>query len=157
MKFQAPDAFAGSAGYRVLPLRFRRLPWDETRVLVTSLAGDWLITGRDDLQRAVEGQIDPMEPLFAEMESRYLITADPTRSTLAPLLSQYRTRKSYIEHGPSLHIFVVSLRCHHTCAYCQGFYPVNADTSKKTDHGQKGVSCPSEESSATSSSVRPLA
>ncbi|TPG05345.1 hypothetical protein EAH88_15335 [Rhodanobacter glycinis] len=38
-----------------------------------------------------------------------------------------------------------------------GFYPVNADTSKKTDHGQKGVSCPSEESSATSSSVRPLA
>jgi tricorn protease len=37
-----------------------------------------------------------------------------------------------------------------------GFYPVNADTSKKTDHGQKGVSCPSEESSATSSSGRPL-
>jgi Aminopeptidase P, N-terminal domain. len=38
-----------------------------------------------------------------------------------------------------------------------GFYPVNADTSKKTDHGQKGVSCPSEESSATSSSGRPSA
>ena len=38
-----------------------------------------------------------------------------------------------------------------------GFYPVNADTSKKADHGQKGVSCPSEESSAKSSSVRPLA
>ena len=38
-----------------------------------------------------------------------------------------------------------------------GFYPVNADTSKKADHGQKGVSCPSEESSAKSSSVRLLA
>lgn len=134
MKFQAPDAFAGSAGYRLLPLRFRRLPWDETRVLVTSLAGDWLITGRDDLQRAVEGQLDPMEPLFAEMESRYLITADPTRSTLAPLLSQYRTRKSYIEHGPSLHIFVVSLRCHHTCAYCQvSRQPVGQTTFDMSD------------------------
>jgi adenine-specific DNA-methyltransferase len=40
--------------------------------------------------------------------------------------------------------------------WLDGFYPVNADTSKKTDHGQKGVSCPSEESSATSSSGRPL-
>jgi hypothetical protein len=36
-----------------------------------------------------------------------------------------------------------------------GFYPVNADTSKKADHRQKGVSCPSEESSAKSSSARP--
>ena len=53
------------------------------------------------------------------MESRFLITADPGRSTLAPLLSQYRTRKDYLAEGPKLHIFVVSLRCHHTCAYCQ--------------------------------------
>jgi hypothetical protein len=44
----------------------------------------------------------------------------------------------------------------HISGYALGFYPVNADTSKKTDHGQKGVSCPSEESSATSSSGRPL-
>jgi hypothetical protein len=37
-----------------------------------------------------------------------------------------------------------------------GFYPVNADTSKKADDGQKGVSCPSEESSAKNSSERLL-
>ena len=35
-----------------------------------------------------------------------------------------------------------------------GFYPVNADTFKKADDRQRGVSCPSEENSATSSSVR---
>jgi len=119
MKFAARHAFVGNPGYRLLPLRFRRLPWDQGRVLVTSMSGDWLIAQRNDLERAVTGQLDPGEPLFADMESRFLISADPDRSTLAPLLSQYRTRKDYLAEGPRLHIFVVSLRCHHTCAYCQ--------------------------------------
>ena len=103
----------------MLPLRFRRLPWDENRVLISSMSGDWLIAKRDDFERAVMGNLRPDEPLFADMEARFLIASDVERSTLAPLLSQYRTRKSYIEQGPRLHIFVVSLRCHHTCAYCQ--------------------------------------
>jgi His-Xaa-Ser system radical SAM maturase HxsB len=83
------------------------------------MAGDWLIAKRDDFERAVVGDLHPDEPLFADMEARFLIASDVERSTLAPLLSQYRTRKSCIEQGPKLHIFVISLRCHHTCAYCQ--------------------------------------
>jgi len=66
------------------------------------MAGDWLIAQHKDLERAVEGKLYYTEPLFAEMEARHLIAADPNHSTLAPLLSQYRTRKSYLEHGPSL-------------------------------------------------------
>jgi len=119
MKFAARQTFVGNTDYRLLPLRFRRLPWDQDRVLITSMSGDWLIAQRNDFERAVSGQLDSGESLFADMESRFLITADPGRSTLAPLLSQYRTRKDYLAEGPKLHIFVVSLRCHHTCAYCQ--------------------------------------
>lgn len=119
MKFASREAFAGDATYRLLPMRFRRLPWDPSRVLATSLAGDWLILSRSDLDRAVAGELDPDESLYASMEARHLIAADPSRTTLAPLLSQYRTRKSYLREGPALHIFVVSLRCHHTCSYCQ--------------------------------------
>jgi His-Xaa-Ser system radical SAM maturase HxsB len=119
VKFAPREAFSGDAAYRLLPMRFRRLPWDPSRVLVTSLAGDWLILSRSDLDRAVAGELDPDEPLYASMEARHLIVADPSRTTLAPLLSQYHTRKSYLRAGPALHIFVVSLRCHHTCSYCQ--------------------------------------
>lgn len=119
MKFAPRSAFEGQSGYRLLPMRFRRLPWDESRVLVTSMAGDWLIMQRANFERVVEGTVARDEPLFSDLEARHLIMADPASSTLASLLSQYRTRKAYIEHGPSLHIFVVSLRCHHTCAYCQ--------------------------------------
>src|SRR5690606_25636768 len=54
-----------------------------------------------------------------DLQARHVVTADPENSPLAPLLSQYRTRKSYLQGGPALHIFVVSLRCHHSCGYCQ--------------------------------------
>ena len=53
----------------------------------------------------------------------------------------------------------MDVKCPHcglTSRISTGFYPVNADTSKKADDGQKGVSCPSEESSAKNSSERLL-
>lgn len=100
-------------------MRFRRLPWDDGRVLVSSLAGDWVVLDGEEFERVVRKQVDPDDPLLADLESRYLVATDLERSTLAPLLSQYRTRKSYLVDGPALHIFVVSLRCHHTCSYCQ--------------------------------------
>jgi His-Xaa-Ser system radical SAM maturase HxsB len=35
------------------------------------------------------------------------------------LATKLRTRKSFLRGGPSLHIFVVTLRCDHSCSYCQ--------------------------------------
>lgn len=134
MKFASRSDIAGDRTYRLLPFRFRRLPWDPSRVLATSLAGDWLILPRADLDRVVAGVLDPDESLFADLEARHLIASDPSRSTLAPLLSQMRTRKAYLQSGPALHIFVVSLRCHHTCAYCQ----VSRQPSSKTEFDMAG-------------------
>lgn len=120
MKFRPPEAFAASSqGYRLLPLRFRRLPWNRDRVFVSSLAGDWLTMERDTFERFVRHELDPSDPVLADLQARHLAVVDLQRSALAPLLSQYRTRKSYLLGGPALHIFVVSLRCHHTCNYCQ--------------------------------------
>ncbi|MHC9084262.1 His-Xaa-Ser system radical SAM maturase HxsB [Luteimonas sp. RIT-PG2_3] len=120
MKFRPPETFAASRqGYRLLPLRFRRLPWDRQRVFVSSLAGDWIIMQRDAFERFVGHELAADGPLLADLQARHLAVVDVQRSSLAPLLSQYRTRKSYLLSGPALHIFVVSLRCHHTCNYCQ--------------------------------------
>lgn len=119
MKFAPPQAFLGREGYRLLPLRFRRIPWDQERVLVTSMSGDWLTMPHVELKRAIQGKLERCEPLYADMEARHLLIGDVERSTVAPLLSQYKARKAYLQEGPALHIFVVSLRCHHTCAYCQ--------------------------------------
>lgn len=135
MKFASRSAISGNTSYRLLPFRFRRLPWKPSQVLATSLGGDWLILSRDDLDRMVAGELDTDEPLFADLEARHLIVSDPSRTTLAPLLSQMRTRKAYLQSGPALHIFVVSLRCHHTCAYCQ----VSRQPSSKTQFDMAGT------------------
>ncbi|WDS34756.1 His-Xaa-Ser system radical SAM maturase HxsB [Pseudoxanthomonas sp.] len=86
---------------------------------MSSLAGDWLMMERQTFERFVRHELPDGDPVLADLEARHLAITDPGRSTLAPLLSQYRTRKSYLLQGPALHIFVVSLRCHHTCNYCQ--------------------------------------
>jgi His-Xaa-Ser system radical SAM maturase HxsB len=119
MRFSGPETFTGDCGYSLLPMRFRRLPWDPNRVFVSSMAGDWLLMGRADLDRVINGDLDWRDPLFADLQARSLIAADLQLSTLAPLLTQYKARKGYLKEGPALHIIVVSLRCHHSCAYCQ--------------------------------------
>lgn len=117
--FRAQHDFAGDPEYHLLPIRFRRLPWAPDRVFVSSLAGDWLIAPWKNLERLIEGQMSTTESSFQDFEARHLVAADPRLSTLAPLLAQMRTRKRYLFGGPALHIFVVSLRCHHSCSYCQ--------------------------------------
>lgn len=100
-------------------MRFRRLPWDDERVFVSSLSGDWITMDRSTLDLLVGGTLDLNDPLAADLQARHLIQINGNDDTLTPLLSQYRSRKAYLFDGPALHIFVVSLRCHHTCAYCQ--------------------------------------
>lgn len=120
MKFQSRETFAqADTRYQLLPMRFRRLPWDDQRVFVSSLAGDWLLMPRKMLDEVVEGRLEPQSSLAADLEARHLITRDASITPLTPLLGQLRTRKAYLQGGPALHLFVISLRCHHTCSYCQ--------------------------------------
>lgn len=125
MKFSPPTAFH-SKGYRLLPLRFRRLPWDSGRAFVSSMSGDWMLMPYADLERTIKGKVQASEPLHGELLARHLITDE--QSSLTPLISGIQTRKSYLRTGPALHLFVVSLRCHHTCSYCQvSRQPTNAE------------------------------
>ncbi len=83
------------------------------------MAGDWLTMPTDAFHAFVSHELPSDSPYLADLQARHLAVLDVSKSSLAPLLSQYRSRKSYLIGGPALHIFVVSLRCHHTCGYCQ--------------------------------------
>ncbi len=120
MKFQPASAFVGGpASYQLLPLRFRRLPWDSARVFVSSAAGDWLICRHEELASLLKGELPIDSALMQDLQARHIVAGPLDSLTLAPLLSQLRTRKGYLDGGPALHIVVVSLRCHHSCSYCQ--------------------------------------
>ena len=57
--------------------------------------------------------------LYSTLKAKQFI-ADTSSSPLLDLLAtKYRTKYSFIEGFTKLHIFVVTLRCDHSCHYCQ--------------------------------------
>ena len=88
-------------------------------MFISSLAGQWAIAGRDDLVELVQGRLEPDRQIYMDFESRGFLRSVDAGSTLAPTIAQIRTKKAWIFEGPSLHIFVVTLRCNHSCSYCQ--------------------------------------
>lgn len=103
-----------SGAYSLLPFNFHRLAKGKT-LLVTEW-GEWIVTDlaiEDILERKISGEaID----LFL---SKNFIHFENDAPQLEFLSNRLRAKKSYINGGPKLHILVISLRCEHTCGYCQ--------------------------------------
>lgn len=108
---------ASTAAYQLLPFRFH--PIGPDREVITSEVGDYIICPRGTARRIAEGAIDVNEPLFADLVSAFIISSDPVLPLLDILATRYRTKKSFLDCFTALHIVVVTLRCNHTCHYCQ--------------------------------------
>jgi hypothetical protein len=80
--------------------------------------------------------------------NRYLAEVTPTKKPTTQRAEKVRAETLHTHFGKYA---LVAINAEMVAT---GFYPVNADTSKKADDRQKGVSCPSEESSARSLSAR---
>ena len=103
-------------GWQLLPLRFHRL--DADSVVLTSLVGEHIFVTPDDLSAVVNGTCTDQE-LLARLRAAHLIQI-PGETLPAELLAiKLRTRMRRLPDSTGLHIFVVTLRCEHTCRYCQ--------------------------------------
>lgn len=103
-------------GWQLLPLRFHRL--DADCVVVTNLVGEHVFVTPDELGVVVDGTcVD--QGLLARLRAAHLIQV-PGETLPAELLAiKLRTRMRRLPDSTGLHIFVVTLRCEHTCRYCQ--------------------------------------
>lgn len=121
MKFRPPEAFQPPAvtGYRLLPFRFDRLPSFPNEVLVTGDSGRFAFLGETAFSTFAQHRLDPTSNLALDLEGLDLLYRGDGPIPLDRHAVAWRTRKSFVFEGPSLHIFVVSLRCHHSCQYCQ--------------------------------------
>lgn len=89
------------------------------RVLLSNDLGDYAVLDRPTHEATLAGNIDPSHPRYRDLEARSLLE-DLTLSQRHDLeKAAYATRKAFALEGPSLHIFVVTLRCDHSCQYCQ--------------------------------------
>ena len=99
------------------PFRFRRLVgrW----VVAVSDAGDHAFLLDDELM-ALEREPESLPPRrLAELKSKYFTVDAAGKGMRRLLASRITTKHETVLAGPSLHILIPTLRCAHSCRYCQ--------------------------------------
>lgn len=106
--------------YRLLPLRFMRMNSGHDRdILLTSETGEYMHITDPQLQALGRFEVQPDTPLYKDLLARHFIYEQGGHDPVPEMTAQYRSRKDFLFQGPALHLFVVTLRCNHTCQYCQ--------------------------------------
>lgn len=116
--FATRNAFASSvSSYRLLPFRFHRL--DERNEILVNECGEFLVACPGTVERIVRRELSTGEDLYSTLKAKHFIYDDYSSPLLEVLASKYRTKFGFIDGSTKLHIFVVTLRCDHSCHYCQ--------------------------------------
>jgi His-Xaa-Ser system radical SAM maturase HxsB len=137
--FHPLEAYSNSAAeYRLLPFRFLRL--DNEAELLVNEVGEFVVSPKGTAQALVRKQLIPGSDTYLTLRAKQFITDDSSSPLLDLLATKYRTKHSFIEGFTKLHIFVVTLRCDHSCHYCQvsrqtmdkNTYDMGLDTAEKS-------------------------
>ena len=118
-RFRPLSAYEGSLteGYKLLPFRFTRLVRDE--YVLSNQAGEFLILDRSTIETFVRHQLPYSSPAYSELKARHFLLDSDSDVALDLLALKVRTKLHRLSNFTSLHMFVVTLRCDHSCPYCQ--------------------------------------
>ncbi len=117
-KFSTLDKYVGQQGkYELLPFRFESLEGND--VVLTNFVGEFVILKRDKLDEVVQKRLSPTDEIYSLLRSRHFIKETSDTASIELLGLKTRTKYSNIRNFTNLHLFVVSLRCDHSCQYCQ--------------------------------------
>jgi len=134
-RFRSQEAFAPQV-YEVGAFRAAHISGVAGQVLVTSAAGEFLFVDEHDHAQLVAGIAPQSSPSFNDLVAKHIVIAPSSGATARIAEAKLRTKKAFLRDGPGLHIFVVSLRCDHSCAYCQvsrkGAHKSRYDMSSET-------------------------
>jgi hypothetical protein len=103
--------------YSLLPFRFIRL--DLGRYVAVNEVGESQVLLRDELELLVRKRLPRTSPLYYALKASNFV--EDNDSDIAPdlLTLKVRSKRERIARFTSLHMFVVTLRCNHSCQYCQ--------------------------------------
>jgi uncharacterized protein len=106
-----------ATGYKLLPFRFIRL--DGSEYLLTNQAGEFTVLPRAVLEEFVHHQLPSSNSMYDDLKSKHFLMDDESTVAIDLLALKVRTKLRRLADFTGLHIFVVSLRCEHSCPYCQ--------------------------------------
>ena len=115
--FRDESAFVPSGSYRMLPFRFAA--FGESKRLVVNEVGEHEVITEDTFRAFVTGTMSSSSEEYLRLKSKHFLSDSRSRVPYELLATKYRTKRQFLEGFTKLHIFVVSLRCEHSCHYCQ--------------------------------------
>jgi His-Xaa-Ser system radical SAM maturase HxsB len=105
------------SSYKLLPFRFIRL--DPARYVAVNEVGEWQTLARAELDMLVHKTLPPENPLYLSLKSKHFLEDQDSDVAIDLLTLKRRTKQARIPQFTGLHMFVVTLRCNHSCRYCQ--------------------------------------
>jgi uncharacterized protein len=124
--FVLPHGDLEAQAWELLPLRFHRLSADS--VLLTNLVGEHLFVTDQQLLDITAGRCHD-NALLARLRAKHMIRRPGDLLPAELLAVKLRTKMRRLPDFTALHMFVVTLRCEHTCRYCQ----VSRQSSAKSE------------------------
>jgi His-Xaa-Ser system radical SAM maturase HxsB len=102
--------------FHLLPFRFARLNGKE---LLVNEAGEFLFVPAGTVKCLTDERLDTNSALYQDLKSKQFVYDNSSSPLLDILATKVRTKFDHLCGGTKLHIFVVTLRCEHSCEYCQ--------------------------------------
>lgn len=108
---------ADGGDYQLLPFRFE--PWSDDEVVLTNMVGEFTFLHRNKFDALVNHQLSPNDSDYHQLRARHFLREPQDQSALDLLALKTRTKLHNLANFTNLHLFVVTLRCDHSCQYCQ--------------------------------------
>ena len=89
------------------------------RVLLTNMVGEHLFLTTPEFDEIAENRLPPDSSLVRKLRAKQVIRQPRDTAPLDLLALKTRTKYQRLPSFTGLHMFVVSLRCEHSCPYCQ--------------------------------------
>ena len=117
-RFPVFDAFQRrDAPYHLLPFRFIR--FDDCSLILVSESGEHVFLDEATFQEFVGHRLGSDTTAYYDLKAKHFVADDQSSPLLDVLATKYRTKKAFLSGFTKLHMFVTTLRCDHSCLYCQ--------------------------------------
>lgn len=116
-RFNQRESYALGQNYRLLPFQF--MQFDQNRKLLVNEVGEYLFLSNADFDQFVNRKLNTVSDTYLNLKGKHFLFDSESRAPFELLALKYRAKKAFLAGFTKLHIFVVSLRCEHSCHYCQ--------------------------------------
>jgi uncharacterized radical SAM superfamily Fe-S cluster-containing enzyme len=85
----------------------------------TNFVGEYTVLPKGTVRQLVRHELDMSSGVYEELASKHFVLDGDSSVALDLLAVKYRTKQSLLANFTSLFMYVVTLRCDHSCPYCQ--------------------------------------